>query len=298
MRAIVIHEGGGPEVLELEEVPDPVPGEGQVLVQVEYAAVDHFDITQRRAPEMLGATPPFTPGVEAAGRRLDTGERALVTGVRGTYAERVAAPVEKVHAIPDSLDSARAAGLGVVYQTAWAALQDAELNVGDTLLVQAGSSGTGQAAVDIGRYLGAKVYATASASKHVRLLDLGAEPLAYDDERITELRAAVVFDPVGGKVFERSLRALARGGRLVTPGALDDPVVSLDLWVLTGKRLRVIGTGAGAAPPKVLDQLIELAARGELRGPVIDRVLPLEQAAEAHRLIENRQTFGKVLLQP
>jgi len=298
MRAIVIHEAGGPEVLRLEDVPDPSLSNGHVLVRVEAAAVNHFDITQRMAPEMTGTTPPYTPGVDAAGTRVDTGERVLVTGAPSAYAELLAAPAENVRPIPDSLDSAHAAALGVAYKTAWAALEDAELGAGENLLVQAGSSGTGQAAIDIGRHLGANVYATASRSKHDRLRELGAEPLAYDDERIPGLQPQVVFDPVLGEGFERSLAALAPGGRLVTCGALDNPMVSINMWTVVGKRLRIIGTGGGSVSPEQLDHLIELVATGALRGPVIDRELPLEQAAEAHRLIENRETFGKVVLKP
>jgi NADPH:quinone reductase-like Zn-dependent oxidoreductase len=295
MRAIIVHEPGGPEVLKPEEVPDPSPN-GKVLVRVEAAGINHFDINQRMAPEMSGATPPFTPGVDAAGVREDTGERVLVSGVPGTYAEVIAAPPEKVRPIPDELDADRAAGLGVTYKTAWAALKDAELKEGEILFVQAGSSGTGQAAIDIGRYLGAKVYATAGKAKHDRLRELGAEPLAYDDERIAQLNANVVFDPVAGDVFERSLAALAPQGRLVTCGALDNLTVTINLWVLIGKRARIIGTGGGSVTPEELDNLIQLVAEGKLRGPVIDRGLPLEKAAEAHRLIENRETFGKVIL--
>jgi len=138
MRAIMIREAGGPEVLELQEVPDPEPGEGQVLVRVEAAAVNHFDLTQRRDPHATGASPPFTPGLDAAGTRLDTGERVLVSGALGAYAELLAAPRENVWPIPDSLDIARAAALGVVYKTAWASLTDGGLQRGDTLLVQAG----------------------------------------------------------------------------------------------------------------------------------------------------------------
>jgi NADPH:quinone reductase len=297
MRAIVIHEGGGPDVLKLEEVPDPAPN-GKVLVRVEAAGVNHFDISQRMAPEMSGAKPPFTPGVDAAGTRTDTGERVLVSGASGSYAELVAAAPENVRPIPDSLEVDRAAALGVTYKTAWAALSDGQLQSGEVLLVQAGSSGTGQAAIDIGRYLGAKVYATAGSGKHDRLRELGAEPLAYDDERISELSADVVFDPVCGDIFERSLAALAPGGRLVTCGALDDPMVTVNLWTLIGKRARIIGTAGSVVTPEQLDHLIELVADGKLRGPVIDRELPLEQAAEAHRLIENRETFGKVVLRP
>ena len=295
MRAIVIREAGGPEVLALEEVPDPEPGEGQVLVRVEAAAVNHFDLNQRRDPAATGASPPFTPGVEAAGTRVDSGERVLVSGTPGAYAELLAAPAENVRPIPDSLDTARAAALGVVYKTAWASLADGGLERGDTLLVQAGSSGTGQAAIDIGRHLGATVYATASESKHERLRELGAEPLAYDDERIAQLEAAVVFDPVGGAAFERSLAALAPGGRLVTPGAIENPIVSLNLWTVIGKRARIIGTGAASVTTEEFDHLIELAGKGEL-SPVIDRELPLAEAPEAHRLIEAREVFGKIVL--
>jgi NADPH:quinone reductase-like Zn-dependent oxidoreductase len=298
MRAIVIHEGGGPDVLELEEAPDPAPSNGQVLVRVEAAAVNHFDINQRIAPEVSGTTPPFTPGRDAAGTRVDTGERVLVTGAPGTYAEVVAAPAEKVRPIPDSLDFGRAAALGVTYTTAWAALADAELEAGETLLVQAGSSGTGQAAIDIGRHLGAEIYATAGSSKHDRLRELGAEPLAYDDERIPELGADVVFDPVLGEALERSLAALGPRGRLVTCGALDSPMVSVNMWTVVGKRLRIIGTSPASVTPEQLDRLIELVASGALHGPVVDRELPLEEAGEAHRLIENRETFGKVVLRP
>src|ERR671934_210249 len=155
MHAIVVHEGGGPDVLKLEEVPDPGPN-GKVLVKVEAAGINHFDINQRLAPEMTGATPPFTPGLDAAGTRVDTGERVLVTGAPGAYAEVVAASPETVRPLPDSVDFERAAGLGVAYKTAWASLADAELRSGEKLLVQAGSSGTGQAAVDIGGELGGR----------------------------------------------------------------------------------------------------------------------------------------------
>jgi NADPH2:quinone reductase len=298
MHAIVVHEGGKPEVLEYEECPDPSPTEGEVLIRLEAAGINHFDLNQRQAPEASGATPPYIPGLDGAGTRDDTGKRVLVSGSRGTYAELIAAAAENVRPIPDTLDAARAAGLGVAYKTSWASLADAGLQKGERLLVQAGSSGTGQAAIDIGRYLGAEIYATAGRSKHDRLRELGAEPLAYDDEKIAELSAAVVFDPVLGDRFELSLSALAPAGRLVTCGALDSPMVSVNMWTIVGKRLRVIGSGSAAVTPEELDQIIGLVADGSLSGPVVDRELPLDQAAEAHRLIEERQTFGKVVLTP
>jgi NADPH:quinone reductase-like Zn-dependent oxidoreductase len=297
MRAIVVREGGGPEVLGVEEVPPPDVAEDRVLVRVEAAAVNHFDLTQRRDPAATGATPPFTPGLEGAGTRMDSGERVLVTGTRGTYAEVVSAPADSVWPIPDTLGTAPAAGLGVAYKTAWAALAAGGLARGDTLLVQAGSSGTGQAAVDLGRHLGATVYATAGAAKHDRLRVIGAEPLAYDDDRLAELEADVVFDPVGGAAFEHSLAALGREGRLVVVGAVDTPAVSLNLWALISKRAGIVGTGSAAVSRDDFARIVELAGRGELH-PVIDRELPLGEAAEAHRLVEARQVFGKILLRP
>ena len=298
MHAIVVHEGGAPDVLRYEEVPDPRPADGQVLVQVEAASVNHYDLSQRSAPEMTGTTTPYTPGLDAAGTRADTGRRVLVTGSPGAYAELMAAKAENVRPIPDSLNVAQASGLGVAYKTAWACLADAELAKGEVLLVQAGSSGTGQAAIDIGRHLGATVYATASPPKHDRIRDLGAEPLAYDDEKIAELGADVVFDPVLGAAFERSLGALAPAGRLVTCGALDSPMVSLNMWTVVGKRLKIVGSGAASVTPEQLDRIIGLVGDGSLNGPVVDRELALADAAEAHRLIEERQTFGKVVLRP
>src|SRR5258707_11605023 len=169
MRAIVVRQGGGPEALTLEELPDPVPAEGEVLLRIEAAAVNHYDLGQRARADGSKA---LVLGVDGAGRREDTGERVLVTSAQGTYAELIAAPASKVHPIPDALDAATAAALGVAYVTAWAALADAGLERGEALLVQAGSSGTGQACIQIGRHLGATVYATASPQKHDRLREL------------------------------------------------------------------------------------------------------------------------------
>lgn len=295
MRAIVLHETGGPEVLRVEEAADPVPGPGEVLVRVEAAAVNHFDVTQRAG----GAKQlPVVPGLDGAGIREDTGDRVLVTGKMGCYAELVAASEEKIWSIPDALGAATAAALGVAYRTAWWSLVDrAGLERGDKLLVQAGSSGTGQACIDVGRTLGATVYATASPSKHERIRALGAEPLAYDDPSLESLGANVVFDPAGADTFARSVEALAPDGRIVTPGAIGDAQVSFNVWTLVGRRGRIIGIGGAPAKRETVERLIELAAAGELR-PVIDRELPLEQAAEAHRLIEARETFGKLILRP
>lgn len=291
MRAIVVREGGGPEVLQLADVLDPVPERGQTAVRIAAAAVNRVDISQRQNPPSL----PFTPGFDAAGRRIATGERVIVSGQLGTYAEMITAPDELVHQIPDALDIVEAAALGVTYRAAWAALAAAGLERGDRLFVQAGSSGTGLACIDLGRALGATVYASAGSGKLERLREIGAEPFAYDDPRIETLGVDVVFDPVGGPAFERSLAALAAGGRIITPGALGDPMVTLNIWTLVSKGAKVIAASAAAATPQDFDHILELAGNGELH-PVIDRELPLEQASEAHRLIEDRRVFGKIVL--
>ena len=295
MHAVVLHETGGPDVLRYEEVPDPVPAAGEVLVRLDAAGVNHYDLNQRAG---AASQFPLILGGDGAGRRDDNGERVLVTRGNGTYAELVAVAEEHVWAIPDSVEAPAAAALGVPYTTAWWSIVElGELKDGDTLLVQAGSSGTGQASIDIGRALGATVYATASESKHDRLRELGAEPLAYDDERLAEIGADVVFDPVGGQAFARSVGALGQDGRLVTPGAVVSPEVTFNLWGLIGKRARVIGIGSAPAPRETVERLIEMTAKGDLR-PIIDRELPLEQAADAHRAIEAREIFGKVILRP
>ena len=297
MRAVVIHETGGPEVLRVGEVPEPEPSEGEVLVRVEAAGVNRFDLNQRgggasRFPLVLSSIG------DAAGTRADTGERVAVTAAKGSYAELTTARAENVFPLAESVEFAVAAAFPVPYKTAWwSVVGRAELTSGEALLVQGGASSTGQAAIDIGRSLGATVYATASERKHDRLKDLGAEPLGYDDPRVAELEADVVFDPLGARTFGRSVEALARDGRLVTPGAVGDPNLSVSVWALVGKRGRIEGIAGQDAPREVLSRLLEMLARGELH-PWAERELPLEQAAEAHRLIEANEAVGRVVLIP
>jgi NADPH:quinone reductase-like Zn-dependent oxidoreductase len=297
VRAVVIHETGGPEVLRVEEVPEPEPREGEVLVRVEAAGVNRFDLNQRAG----GASnfPLVVSSIgDAAGTRADTGERVAVMAAKGSYAELTTARAENVFPLVDSVDAATAAAFPVPYKAAWwSVVGRADLTSGETLLVQGGASSTGQAAIDIGRSLGATVYATASERKHDRLKELGAEPLGYDDPRVADLEADVVFDPLGARTFGRSVEALARDGRLVTPGAVGDPNVSVNVWALVGKRARIEGIAGQAAPREVLSRLLEMLARGELH-PWVERELPLEEAAEAHRLIEANDVVGRVVLRP
>jgi NADPH:quinone reductase len=235
---------------------------------------------------------------DAAGTRADTGERVAVTAAKGSYAELTTARAENVFPLADSVDAATAAAFPVPYKAAWwSVVGRAELTSGETLLVQGGASSTGQATIDIGRSLGATVYATASERKHDRLKELGAEPLSYDDPRLADLEADVVFDPLGARTFGRSVEALARDGRLVTPGAVGDPNVSVNVWALVGKRARIQGIAGQDAPRQVLSRLLEMLACGELH-PWVERELPRDQAAETHRLIEGGEVVGRVVLIP
>jgi NADPH2:quinone reductase len=296
VKAIVLHEKGGPEQLLYEDTPDPEPGDGELLIRVEAAGVNHIDLTWRAggAPKL-----PMILGVDAAGRRADTDERVLVASTRGTYAELVAAKEDNVYPIPDSLETSAAAALGGPYKTAWWSLVDmGGLKEGGTLLVQGAATATGQASIDVGRAIGATVYATTRAEKLEQARALGvAEVFEYGDPRVRDLEADVVFDPIGADTFADSVEALAREGTLVTPGAVGSPTVSFNLWTLLGRKARIQGIGSAQASRQTMEVLIGMAASGKIR-PVIDRELPLEQAAEAHRAIEARETFGKVILRP
>jgi NADPH:quinone reductase-like Zn-dependent oxidoreductase len=297
VRAAVIHETGPPDVIRIEEVPDPTPEEGEVLVRVEAAGVNRFDANQRGGgassfPLILGS-----PG-DAAGTRADTGERVLAASSRGSYAELTVAAAENVFPLPDGVEPAVAASLPTPYRVAWWGVVDrGELGSGGTLLVQGGSNSTGRTAIDIGRAVGATVYATGSPDSYERIRELGAEPMAYDDERLEQLEADVVWEPLGARTFARSVGALGRGGRLVTPGAVGDPMVSFSVWTIVGKRARIEGLAGQAAPPDTVGRLLELAANGELH-PWVERELPLDEAAESHRLIEAGEVTGRVVLRP
>jgi NADPH2:quinone reductase len=294
VRAVVLHETGPPEVLRVEEVPAPTPADGEVLIRVEAAGINHYDVNQRAGGAKVL---PTILGSDAAGTTPD-GARVLATGARGAYAELCVARRDRVFARPESVSASVGAAIGVPYRTAWRALVEVGgLERGERLLVQAASSATGQACVDLGRALGAEVFATAGAAKLERVRELGAEAFSYDDARIEELAADVVFDPVGGSTFERSVAALAPDGRLVSPGAVGGARVSFDVWTLVSKRGRILGIGSAPIVGETIEKLVALAAEGAVR-PAIDREVPLEQAAEAHRAIEARETFGKVILRP
>jgi NADPH:quinone reductase-like Zn-dependent oxidoreductase len=222
----------------------------------------------------------------------------------GGAAEKLAAPLRNLIRKPTDLSFAEAAALPLDMLTAWHMLVSrARLRPGETVLIHAGGSGVGSAGIQIAKLWGATVYATAgSAEKVAHSRALGAdEAINYRESdflaevrRITNKRGVdIVFEHVGADTFERSMRALARGGRLVTCGATTGADVTLNLRLVFFKLLSILGSTMGSLAE--LHELMKFVEQGRLR-PVVDRVLPLEQVAEAHRIIEAREAFGKIVL--
>ena len=323
MRAVVIREPGGPEVLEWTDVADPVPGPGEVLVEVVASAVNRADLLQRQGRYDPPPGAPAYPGLECAGRVAELGEGvtgwsvgnevcALLSG--GGYAERVAVPEGQVLPLPAGVDVLHAAALPEVACTVWSNVCSlAGLRPGETLLVHGGASGIGTFAIQLAVALGARVLVTAGTpAKLARCRELGAAvAVSYRDEdfvaRVREETGGrgvdVVLDNMGGPYLARNVDALAVGGRLVVVGLQGGRRGELDLGALLAKRASVSATSLRARPVQekaaivagVREQVWPLVAAGRVR-PVVDRVLPMSEAAEAHRVLEAGEHVGKVLL--
>jgi putative PIG3 family NAD(P)H quinone oxidoreductase len=323
MRAVVVSQPGGPDVLKLEEVPDPAPAAGEVVVSIVAAGVNRADLMQRQGfyPPPPGA-PPY-PGLECAGQITAVG--AGVTGLRpgdevcallagGGYAEQVAVPAVQVLPVPAGLTVAEAAALPEVACTVYAnVFMAAGLKPGETLLVHGGASGIGTMAIQLARALGARVACTAgSDAKLRRCRELGAE-LAIDytsEDFVAAVRdftggsgADVILDIMGGAYLQRNVAALAIGGRLVVIGLQGGATAELDLGTMLRRRLTVHAASLRARPVAekavvvegVRDVVWPLILSGQVK-PVIDTVVPLAEAARAHQLMEAGQHVGKILL--
>jgi len=326
MKAIVITRPGGPEVLELRDVPDPVPGAEQVLVRVRATALNRADLLQRRGhyPAPPGA-PADIPGLELAGEvvALGPGARERAVGDRvygivggGAHAELVVAHERALAPIPDGLEWAEAAAVPEAFITAHDALRQAEARPGDSVLVHAVGSGVGLAAVQLARAFGAVPFGTSrTADKVERARAFGLEDGAAiegDLGAIAERAQAwtggagvdVVLDLVGGDYTAASIPAMARQGRLILIGTMGGIAASVDLRRILAWRLTIRGTVLRARPieEKILvtrrfaAEVNPFLARGALR-PTIDSRFPLADAAAAHRRVEGNETFGKVVLE-
>jgi NADPH:quinone reductase-like Zn-dependent oxidoreductase len=342
MRAIVINRHGEPDVLEPAELPVPDIAPNEVLVRVKACALNHLDVWIRRGlpgietplPHILGsdisglveqvgslvrnakpgAEVVLSPGISCmecemclGGRdNLCSGYHMLGYKSSGGYAEYVKCPAVNVLRKPQNLSFEEAASIPLVYVTSWHMLVDrVALKPGETLLVHAAGSGVGSAAIQIGKLLGARVFATASTQQKLdKARELGAdETINYQEtdfldevRRLTGKRGVdVVFEHTGEATWEKSIRSLARGGRLVTCGATSGFDGGVDIRYLFSRQISLHGSYMGAK--RELIEVMRLVEMGKLRG-VVDRVLPLSRVAEAHRAMEDRAQFGKIVVTP
>ena len=307
MRAVRQHVLGGPDVLELAEVPRPEPPPTEVLVRVAAAGVNPVDWKTRARGGFLGQ-PPFTVGWDVAGvveavgygvTRLTRGDRVFgmprFPHEAAAYAEYVTSPSRQLALIPDGLADVEAAGLPLAGLTAWQALvETADVQPGDRVLILAAAGGVGHLAVQIAKARGAHVIGTASAAKHPFLAELGAdETVDYTSEAVEDRvhDVDVVLDLVGGESTRGALRSLRGGGIFIAVPSGSEVAA---LRELAGERVRV--TSILVEPDRVgMEALAGLAATGELRAHV-SRTFPLEHAAEAHALGETGHTQGKLVL--
>ncbi|MFF4365336.1 NAD(P)H-quinone oxidoreductase [Streptomyces sp. NPDC001594] len=323
MHAITIEQPGGPEALVWADVPDPVAGEGEVLVEVAASAVNRADVLQRQGfyDPPPGASP--YPGLECSGRIAALGPGvsgwavgdevcALLSG--GGYAQKVAVPAGQLLPVPQGVDLVAAAALPEVVATVWSnVFMVAGLRPGETLLVHGGSSGIGTMAVQLGKAVGARVAVTAGGREKLeRCAELGADILVdyREQDFVEELKAAtggagadVILDIMGAKYLSRNLEALAMNGRLAVIGFQGGVKAELDLRMLLAKRGAITATSLRARPLEekaaiiaaVREHVWPLIDSGRVR-PVVHAAYPVTEAAEAHRVLESSTHVGKLLL--
>jgi zinc-binding alcohol dehydrogenase/oxidoreductase len=323
VKAVRIHEDGGPEVLRYEEVDDPDPSAGEVLIRLRAAALNHLDIWLRRGlpsvpkPRILGADGAGTvaglgegvggfeegaPVVLNPG--LDDGGRIVGEHMDGTHAELIALPAEYVHPLPDGVSFEEAAAFPLVFVTAYRMLVTrAGLRPGEWVLVWGVGAGVATAALSIAKALDAQVIVTSTSDDKLRRAkELGADAtLRTDDDvgaavkELTDGRGVdIVIEHVGEATWKTSLQAVGRGGRIAVCGATSGPNPPANLHRIFWKQLTVLGSTMGTRED--FRGVYELVASGRVR-PVVDRVFPLSEAAAAHEYLENGRQFGKVVLE-
>ncbi|MEM7170135.1 MAG: NADPH:quinone oxidoreductase family protein [Pseudomonadota bacterium] len=322
MRAVLCQNLGAPEDLVIADLPTPEPGPGEVLIEVAAAGLNFADSLIIKGKYQEKPEPPFVPGFEAVGRVLalgpgvegfQVGERVMALPDYGAFAEQLAVRHEHVFKLPDGMTDEVAAGFPINYGTAHGALAwHGRLQLGEILLVHGAAGGTGLAAVEIGKAMGATVIATAGGSEKLalaqahgadHLIDYRQEDIRERVKDITEGRGAdVVFDPIGGDVFEASLRSIAWEGRLLVVGFAGGRVQQIPANHLLVKNVAALGIYWGSyrkkAPHRLkseFDDLFDWFQAGELK-PFVSHSHSIEQAGEAIRFLLDRKSKGKMVL--
>jgi NADPH2:quinone reductase len=325
MKAVRFHSTGGPEVLVYEDVPDPTPADGEVLIRVEAVGLNFADVMRRRGDDYPDPSPPpFTLGVEVAGTVaavgegvtwLNIGDPVFATPGDGGYAQYISVPAITVIPLPEGLSTVNAAALvGHGLTAAFALRNAARLEKGESVLIEAAAGGVGSFAVQLAKHYGAGNVIAAASTPEKRAIAEGLGADASVDytapgwsEKVRELTDGrgvdVVLETAGGDIVGQALDAMAPFGRMVFLGQSSGESAAIDPWRLTVTNHTVTGfyIGAYTTDPELtvstLMELIGLVTDGTVALQV-GTVLPLSQAAEAHRLLEGRKTTGKVVLQP
>jgi NADPH2:quinone reductase len=318
VKAWRVHELGAPaDVLRLDEVPEPVPGDGEVLVRVEACALNFPDVLMCAGLYQERPPLPFTPGLEVCGTVVGTGARVIGGPVlpAGGLAELTVLPLAGSFEIPDGMPADEAAGLLLTYQTAYVGLhRRAALRAGEWLLVHAGAGGVGSAAIQVGLAAGARVIATAGGPEKIavcrelgahEVVDYRAEDIAARVKEITGGHGAdVVWDPVGGDVFDASRRCIAFEGRLVVVGFTSGRIPEVPAGHVLVKNYSVVGLHWGlyrSKDPAVVQDthtaLRRLYADGKIR-PLVSERVPMAGAPQALTRLAARATVGKVVVLP
>ena len=322
MRAVVLEAKGGPEVLQIKEVPDPVAGPDEVLVQIVSSALNRADLLQRMGLYPGPAMEHEIPGLEFAGRVIAAGERVTEHGIGdavmgisngGCYAEQIAIHERQAMRVPEALPLSDAGAFPEVFVTAWDALvRQGGLTSGRWALVHAGASGVGTAAIQICKAMGARIAVTASAGKHDVCHQLGADVVidynADDFVAVTKdatggVGVDVVLDVIGGEYVPRNVSALRLGGRIIQVGVMAGGPVPFDVARLLMKRATITGTTLRARPieekvaitREFAAQILPHVASGAIR-PVIDSRYPLDEVAAAHERMASNANAGKLVL--
>ncbi|HOU29228.1 MAG TPA: NADPH:quinone reductase [Thermoleophilia bacterium] len=311
MRAVVVHEFGEPEVLGLEQLPEPTPVPGEVLVRIQAAGVNPFETYVRAGTYSDLPALPYTPGADGAGVRTDTGERVYVTGsLSGTYAEYALCREEDVRPLPDALSYAQGAALGTPYTTAYRALfQRARATAGERVLVHGASGGVGLAVVQLALAAGLEVTGTAGSQAGSELVAAQGAVRVLDHHDPGHLTAAVEL--TGGDGYDliveflananlgADLKALAPRGRVIVVGSRGPVEVDArDLMNAEGAILGMRLPNARAEEVEAARAAVDTGLHSGVLRPVVGRELPLAEAARAHRLLMERPALGRLVLVP